>query len=516
MSAVLTPSSAHVSSIPRTLFRELLLGALLACALAVPVSAKDIRISIPKHSKPTPVQKLNQQGVKDLEKHDYKKAKELFYKAYLIDPDNPFTLNNLGYIAELDGQIDRAQRYYALAADHASDALVYKSTEKAAVGKPVDEVAGNAADKQMQLNRANVYAISLLQKDRAPEADVVLQKTLKLDPENPFTLNNLGYAREKEGELEDAYKYYSEAAAQHSDTPIVVTLRPSWRGKGISEIAERNAESVKKEMEREKNDVPAEVARLNTSGVSAINRNDFQLAQKYFREAYKLDPKNAFALNNMGFLAEASGDRETADFFYGKAQEAQQSSQRVAYATRKDVEGQKLASVAAGSDNSVNKAMDEAEAARRLEGGPVVLQHRDNTPVIEPPVPPKPETTQPIHSVEVPQPGNGGLLQPLPENEQPYVPPANGQGTGTPAGQPAPATNQPQGPVDHGVIMPLPDNQQPGAQPETTQPQSAPSPGAQPPANQPQTQPPQQPQQGPVQNGIIMPLPDNQQPPQPH
>ncbi len=509
MSVVLTQPVPHVSSISRKVC-----CALLGCALALPVAAKDVTISLPKNSKPTPVQKLNQEGVKQIEKHNYKEAKKLFYKAYLLDPDDPFTLNNLGYIAELDGQVDRAQRYYALAASHASDALVYKSTEKDAVGKPVDQVAGNAANTQMQINRANVMAMSLLQKDRAPEADVALQKALKLDPNNPFTLNNLGYAREKEGELEDAYKYYTQAAAQHSDTPIVVTFEKSWRGKGISQIAEKNAQAVQKVMERS-NDIPERVARLNTRGVAAINRNDFKLARQYFEEAYKLDPKNAFALNNMGFLAEADGDRETADFYYGKAKEADQSSMRVAYATRKDVEGEKLATVANTSDESVNKAMDEAAAARRMEGGPVVLHNRDNSVVSEPLVPPKPETTQPIHSVELPAPGSGGLLQPLPDSEQPKVPAENGTGAGAPAGQPAtqPPANQPQGPIDNGIMMPLPDNQQPGAQPQGTQPQSAPAPDGQPPGNQPQAQP-QQPQQGPVDNGIMMPLPDNQQPPE--
>jgi len=171
--------------------------ALLGCALALPAAAKDVRISLPKKSKPTRVQKLSQDGVKKLRKHNNKKAKELFYKAYLLDPDDPFTLNNLGYVAELDAQIDHAQLYYALAAEHASDAVVNKSTDRDIVGKPADKVAGNAADAQMQINRTNVYAMGLLQKDRAPEADLALQKALKLDPKNPFTLNNLGCARAK-------------------------------------------------------------------------------------------------------------------------------------------------------------------------------------------------------------------------------------------------------------------------------------------------------------------------------
>jgi outer membrane protein assembly factor BamD (BamD/ComL family) len=58
---------------------------LLAILIAV-ANAGDLRISLPKSSKLTPVQKLNQQGVRALQKHDYKRAKALFYRAYLIDP----------------------------------------------------------------------------------------------------------------------------------------------------------------------------------------------------------------------------------------------------------------------------------------------------------------------------------------------------------------------------------------------------------------------------------------------
>ena len=345
-------------------------AALLAGALAISANAGDIRISIPKRTKPTPVQKLNQEGVKELEKHDYKKAKAFFYKAYLIDPDDPFTLNNLGYIAELEGHVDRAERYYNLAQTQRSDALVYKSTEQDAVGKPVDEIAGKAADANMQINRANVQAVELLQKNKAPEADLTLQNALKLDPQNPFTLNNLGFAREQEGELEDAYRYYIQAARQHSDAPILVTTHPSWRGKGISEIASQNADKVQRLMAHEQ-DVSAQVARLNTRGVNAINRNDNQLARQYFRKAYELDPKNAFALNNMGYLSEMDGDRETADYYYDKARSADQSSMRVVYATRKEMEGEKMAAVAGANDTAVAKATEIAAAARRAEGGPV-------------------------------------------------------------------------------------------------------------------------------------------------
>ncbi len=68
------------------------------------------------------------------------------------------------------------------------------------------------------------------------------------------------------------------------------------------------------------------MARLNTQGIAAINRNDYKQARQDFQQAYRLDPKNAFAFGNMGYLAELDGDRETADYYYGKASKALQST----------------------------------------------------------------------------------------------------------------------------------------------------------------------------------------------
>ena len=72
------------------------LGLLTFGILVSPACARDLRINIPKRSDATPVQKLNRDGVKEIQKHHLEKAERIFYKAYLMDPDDPFTLNNLG------------------------------------------------------------------------------------------------------------------------------------------------------------------------------------------------------------------------------------------------------------------------------------------------------------------------------------------------------------------------------------------------------------------------------------
>src|SRR5882724_13055887 len=101
--------------------------------------ARDFKITLPKRSHLTTVQRLNQEGVEAIRKHGYEKAETLFYKAYLLDPDDPFTLNNLGYISELQGQVDRAQRFYQLAGQQASDAVIERASAQRVEGRPIKE-----------------------------------------------------------------------------------------------------------------------------------------------------------------------------------------------------------------------------------------------------------------------------------------------------------------------------------------------------------------------------------------
>src|SRR5690348_16682725 len=117
--------------------------AVMACAAFQAAWAGDIRITIPRHSELTPVQKLNREGVEAVQKHDYEKAEAIFYKAYLYDPSDPFTLNNLGYISEMRGKLDDAQKFYDMAAKQGCTAVVDLSSAKKLEGKPMLDALNN-------------------------------------------------------------------------------------------------------------------------------------------------------------------------------------------------------------------------------------------------------------------------------------------------------------------------------------------------------------------------------------
>ncbi len=358
-------------------------GFLLLCAGFTSLAqAGNLRIPLPGTGKATPVQRLNREGVEAVRKHRYEKASSLFYKAYLYDPSDPFTLNNLGYMAELNGDVDRAVKFYDLAAHQPTDAVIDQSSSQKLKGSSFRDGVSGIDDRSIAVSRANLHAVQLLSKGRNSEADGMLQSALAQDPQNPFTLNNLGVAKEAEAEWEAAVKYYSAAAAIHSSRPVVVTDNRASVGKPVSEVAADSARRLRERLARET--AHDRAARLNFRGVEALNRNDWEEANRDFRAAYSLDPGSAFSLNNLGYIAEQSGDSETAKFFYERAAEARDAGAVVGLASGRYAEGMKLAQVSDQNNEKIAAQMAAEVEARRRQGGPVKLKHRDNTPVADP------------------------------------------------------------------------------------------------------------------------------------
>lgn len=347
-------------------------------------------IKIPKRSELTPVQKLNREGVEAVKKHDYRSAEALFYKAYLYDPGDPFTLNNLGYICEVQGDLDRAEKFYHLAAEQSSNASIDISNAKRLEGKPMRDAVVNLQDAQMRLNHTNIQAMRLLAENRAFEALAILKQNLKLDPQNPFTLNNLGVASEVTGDFDGALRFYREAANRNSSEPAAVTLDHSWRGRSVSAMADASAQRLEKRL-RNSGANQERAMMLTIRGVLAANQNQWTSARDDFLRAYSLDPASAFTMNNRGWVAEKDGDLETAQYFYGKAQRAENAGVPIGFATRLAAEGRSMGVVATDSNNKVDDALEIYSQQRKREPANVQLTPRSGST----PVPQSPRTEQP-------------------------------------------------------------------------------------------------------------------------
>lgn len=340
------------------------------------VWARDgLKITLPRRTQLTPVQRLNREGVEAVRKHDFDKAGALFYKAYLYDPTDPFTLNNLGYISELQGQLDRARRFYDLASKQSSSANIDRSNVKNLEGKAMRTALDDLQDLPMRVNRMNMDAMELLRQNRGFDAVSVLNAALFLDQQNPFTLNNLGVAHEAIGDFDNALRYYGQAADQHSSEAVVVTPHDSWRGQPVSKMAAESSRRLQKQLNN-MNPAEARSVVFTVRAVMAANQNDWATARRNFLQAYSLNPESAFTLNNCGYVAERDGDLETAQFFYQKARRAEDSGARVGLATQRFAEGQGLVTVATDSQQKVDYALDQYSQQRRREVAPVELTPR--------------------------------------------------------------------------------------------------------------------------------------------
>lgn len=361
----------------RHIVKYILLPGLAFCAASPAALAGDLRITIPRRSELTPVQRLNREGVDAVRHHNYEKAEALFYKAYLYDPSDPFTLNNLGYISELQGQLDRAETFYKLASEQGCNAEIDRTSAPELKGKPMMDALGSLSDLPMRVNRLNIQAIEMLSRGEGFEAQDVLEESLKLDPQNPFTLEDLGVAYEATGDFVEALRYYDAAAATGSKEPIVITLNRKWRGQPLSQAAQESAAALRKRMSHM--EMTVEQARmLSLRGVAEANQNNWDQARQDFLEAYRLDPSSAFTLNNRGYLAEKQGDLETAQFYYSQARKAGDAADRVGLATNAAMEGQHLGVVARSSNEQVDGELNSYTNQRRGQPGPIELIPRSN------------------------------------------------------------------------------------------------------------------------------------------
>jgi hypothetical protein len=89
-------------------------------------------------------------------------------------------------------------------------------------------------------------------------------------------------------------------------------------------------------------------------------------------------------MNNRAYVAEREGDLETAQYFYQKAQRADNSNARVGLATQAAAEGKNLIDVSTDSDQKVDTQLAVYSQQRRRQQGPIELTPRGNAPAGNP------------------------------------------------------------------------------------------------------------------------------------
>ena len=115
-------------------------------------------------------------GVTATNGNDWVAAKEDFLHAYELDPASAFSLNNRGFVAEMDGDLESAEFFYEKARNAGdAGALVGVATQHDAEGRKLLAVAENSnrqvdteLDKYSQQRRRETGPIELTPRGNNP------------------------------------------------------------------------------------------------------------------------------------------------------------------------------------------------------------------------------------------------------------------------------------------------------------------------------------------------------------
>jgi Flp pilus assembly protein TadD len=176
-------------------------------------------------------------------------AEAVLKRALSLDPRNPYTLNNMGVVQEMEGDFDQALKYYAAVAETHSAEPVIVTLNRKWRGKPISEVAADSEKKVRQrlqtdegtearVARLNLQGVAAINRNNRRDARQYFQQAYVLDQENAFSLNNLGYLAELDGDSETAQVYYEKArTAQRANVRVGSATTRSAEGMKLFEVA---------------------------------------------------------------------------------------------------------------------------------------------------------------------------------------------------------------------------------------------------------------------------------------
>ena len=93
------------------------------------------------------------------------------------------------------------------------------------------------ATADMRLVNRSYEAIN---QSKLVEAEQHLESALEINPDNPYTLLNMGYVFQQSGRYDEARVMYQRLIALHSDEKPGKVLVESLKGYSFAELAQRN------------------------------------------------------------------------------------------------------------------------------------------------------------------------------------------------------------------------------------------------------------------------------------
>ncbi|MDQ2832706.1 MAG: tetratricopeptide repeat protein [Acidobacteriota bacterium] len=174
-------------------------------------------------------------------------------------------------------------------------------------------IAEHAADPQLRLAALSLQAKSLINAGDFPAAETVLQRYLVPMPQSPEALYLLGYVLERENKARESLAVYTRAAALAPPAPNDLKLV------ALDYVLLHDFPDAIQWLNRSLAGDPRNAEAWYFLGRAHMQGGDFVEAEKDFRHALDLDPKDAKAHDNLGLSLEAQNRNNEAARAYTDA-----------------------------------------------------------------------------------------------------------------------------------------------------------------------------------------------------
>jgi Flp pilus assembly protein TadD len=211
---------------------------------------------------PMRVNRMNVEAIELLSQRQNFEAYDLLRQALALEPMNAFTLNNLGVAEEATGDFANALKYYDAAATFHSSEPIVVTLKRSSRGKPVSEAAAesarelqkkmrNTGNDEQQATMLSLRGVAATNRNDWQTAKQDFVEAYSLNPESAFSLNNLGYVAERDGDLETAQFYYAKARkAADADARIGLATQRSAEGQQLFAVAADSGRHVDTQLDQ--------------------------------------------------------------------------------------------------------------------------------------------------------------------------------------------------------------------------------------------------------------------------
>ena len=256
-----------------------------------------------------------------LDSNERDKAIEQYQLALKYEPHHSYALRNLGLVYRQSGDFDKAINYYkeAAAADekytgkaHYSIGEIYLD-ELGNYDKAIDEfllsLNYNPDDKFTLYNLGRAYR----KKEELDKAIEFYNESIEVDPKYADAYNGLGTVYSAKRDFNKAKEFYEKSIDLEADNKYALyNLADSYKNLGELDKA---IDFYQKAIETDGNYADA----YQALGTVYEQKKDFNKAIEFYQKALEFDPNHEFALYGLGNYYAQTGELEKSIDYYNKA-----------------------------------------------------------------------------------------------------------------------------------------------------------------------------------------------------